>query len=154
MFFTDNNDKTILTIAVDGNEKMETYYVYDARNQLRYVLPPEATHQLGMSIDISVLEKRAYYYDYDALGQLKRKLCGEHIVENLSYNICGWITDIQSSYFSQTLHYTDGSGIPCYNGNISSMTWHSGSEDVLQGYKFVYDGFSRLKDVVYGEGEL
>lgn len=60
---------------------METYYVYDARNQLRYVLPPEATHQLGMSIDISILEKLAYYYEYDALGQLKRKLCGEHIVK-------------------------------------------------------------------------
>jgi hypothetical protein len=68
VFFTDNNDKTILTIAVDGNEKMETYYVYDVRNQLRYVLPPEATYQLGMSIDISVLEKLAYYYEYDALG--------------------------------------------------------------------------------------
>jgi hypothetical protein len=52
------------------------------------------------------------------------------------------------------LHYTDGSGISCYNGNISSMTWHSGSEDGLRGYKFVYDGFSRLKDAVYGEGEL
>ena len=373
--FTDNNDKTILTIAVDGNEKMETYYVYDARNQLRYVLPPEATHQLGMSIDISVLEKLAYYYEYDrkgrmtvkrlpgcqlismvydrcdrlilsqngkqctentakwsyfiydnqnriiedgeiilsfsptheqlqqeawdkesylpegvraplqyttydnyevsdkvtahpfvsfsgyhdhynlhvsglktrtkvkilgtddwltttfyyddhsrsiqlicdnpqgilsyintvydfigntlkkqevydvdtlettyeyddrgrllvknniwngkaldrinyeydALGQLKSKHCGEHIIESLSYNIRGWITDIQCSSFSQTLHYTDGSGIPCYNGNISSMTWHSGSEAGLRGYKFTYDGFSRLKDAVYGEGEL
>ena len=372
--FTDNNDKTILTIAVDGNEKMETYYVYDARNQLRYVLPPEATHQLGMSIDISVLEKLAYYYEYDrkgrmtvkrlpgcqlismvydrcdrlilsqngkqctentakwsyfiydnqnriiedgeiilsfsptheqlqqeawdkesylpegvraplqyttydnyevsdkvtahpfvsfsgyhdhynlhvsglktrtkvkilgtddwltttfyyddhsrsiqlicdnpqgilsyintvydfigntlkkqevydvdtlettyeyddrgrllvknniwngkaldrinyeydALGQLKSKHCGEHIIESLSYNIRGWITDIQCSSFSQTLHYTDGSGIPCYNGNISSMTWHSGSEAGLRGYKFTYDGFSRLKDAIYGEGE-
>ena len=33
------------------------------------------------------------------------------------------------------------------------MIWHSGSEAGLRGYKFTYDGFSRLKDAIYGEGE-
>lgn len=65
--------------------------------------------------------------------------------ETLVYNIRGWMTSLQSPYFSQTLHYSDGTGTPCYNGNISSMTWKAGSETTLRGYKFTYDGISRLE---------
>lgn len=124
-------------------DTLETTYEYDDRGRLLV----KNNIWNGKALD-------RINYEYDALGQLKSKHCGEHIIESLSYNIRGWITDIQCSSFSQTLHYTDGSGIPCYNGNISSMTWHSGSEAGLRGYKFTYDGFSRLKDAVYGEGEL
>lgn len=88
------------------------------------------------------------------MGRLTGRNYGDKVSESLSYNIRGWLTGIESQHFSQTLHYVDGVGVPCYNGNISSMTWHSGSEAGLRGYKFTYDGFSRLKDAVYGEGEL
>ena len=124
-------------------DTLETTYEYDDRGRLLV----KNNIWNGKALD-------RINYEYDALGQLKSKHCGEHIVESLSYNIRGWITDIQNSSFSQTLHYTDGSGIPCYNGNISSMTWKVGTETVLRGYKFTYDGFSRLKDAIYGEGEL
>ncbi len=66
--------------------------------------------------------------------------------ETLVYNIRGWMTSLQSPYFSQTLHYSDGTGTPCYNGNISSMTWKAGSETTLRGYKFTYNGLSRLDE--------
>ena len=69
--FTDNNDKTVLTVAFDGSERMETYYVYDSHDQLRYVLPPEASNQAGTTtINVSVLEKLAYYYEYDRLERM------------------------------------------------------------------------------------
>ncbi len=32
------------------------------------------------------------------------------------------------------------------------MKWKAGSETTLRGYKFTYDGLSRLKNAVYGEG--
>ena len=35
-----------------------------------------------------------------------------------------------------------------YNGNISSMSWKSGNEAVERGYKFMYDGLSRLSVVL------
>ncbi|WP_194956224.1 hypothetical protein, partial [Bacteroides acidifaciens] len=58
------------------------------------------------------------------------------------------------SGFFQGLHYTDGPGVPCYNGNISSMQWTTGTttSDSSRGYHFAYDGLNRLKNAVYGEG--
>ncbi len=49
---------------------------------------------------------------------------------------------------------------PCYNGNISSVFWRTAQNDASnalvsspeRGYLFTYDGLSRLKDAVYGEG--
>ena len=69
-----------------------------------------------------------------------------------SYNLRGWLTAINGNKFSQALHYTDGPGTPCYNGNISSMTWQAGGETTTRGYKFTYDGLNRMLDAIYGEG--
>ena len=126
-----------------GTDILETVYTYDERARL---LTKANTWNGNFTDKIT--------YAYDALGRLTGKNYGDKVSENLSYNIRGWLTGIGSQHFSQTLHYVDGVGVPCYNGNISSMTWHSGSEDGLRGYKFTYDGFSRLKDAIYGEGEL
>ncbi len=63
-----------------------------------------------------------------------------------------WLTAISGNKFSQALHYTDGPGTPCYNGNISSMTWQAGGETTTRGYKFTYDGLNRMLDAIYGEG--
>ena len=69
-----------------------------------------------------------------------------------AYNIRNWLTSIEGGKFSQSLHYTDGLGVPCYNGNISSMTWKSGAGATPRGYKFSYDRLGRLTDAEYGEG--
>lgn len=66
--------------------------------------------------------------------------------------ICSAQKMLEFSPIYDYLHYTDGSGTPYYNGNISSMTWKSGSETTLRGYKFTYDALNRLKDAAYGEG--
>lgn len=91
---------------------------------------------------------------YDAVERLSRKTLGDHL-ESLSYeyNVRGWLSGIQSGKFSQTLHYTNGVGTPCYNGNISSMTWTASAAPSIRGYHFEYDQLSRLKNAAYGEGE-
>ena len=71
--FTDNQGKTILTVAVNGNERLETYYVYDYRELLRWVLSPEASHRVSSGIDTEALYKYAYYYEYDALKRMTFK---------------------------------------------------------------------------------
>ncbi len=71
--YTDNTDKTVLTVAVDGEKRLETYYVYDDREQLRWVLSPEASYQLGTTVDATLLNRLAYYYEYDRLGRMTVK---------------------------------------------------------------------------------
>ena len=94
-------------------------------------------------------------YGYDKLGRLKRleRIHGkDSVITENAYNIRSWLTGIDSNAgFVEQLHYVDGLGDPCYNGNISSMTWEA--DGVKRGYKFMYDGRSRLLRAVYGEGE-
>ena len=61
------------------------------------------------------------------------------------------MTYISGNKFMQELFYVGGVGTPCYNGNISSMTWRSGDETALRGYRFTYDGLNRLTLAKYGE---
>ena len=61
------------------------------------------------------------------------------MVENIFYNST-----------MEHLHYADGTGTPLYSGNISSMTWAYGT-DPDKGYRFSYDGMSRLVNAEYGE---
>ena len=89
---------------------------------------------------------------YDDLGRLSEKLFHNGMYSNhYTYNIRDWLTGVNGTHFSQSLHYTDGIGTPCYNGNISSMTWSTDSL-ITKGYTLTYDGLSRLKNAVYGEG--
>ncbi len=104
-------------------------------------------YQIDDKAPITMSEQR-----YDDLGRLSEKLLHNGTYSNhYAYNIRDWLTDINSAHFSQSLHYTDGANKPCYNGNISSMTWNTDSL-ITRGYKFTYDGLSRLKDAIYGEG--
>ena len=109
-----------------------------------------------------------FSYGYDKLGKLQSLTRsangGKPVTTRYEYNIRDWVTAIESPLFSQKIHYTDGEGAPCYNGNISSMTWQTGNVptdskknapkgmSTEKGYKFHYDGLSRLTDAVYGEG--
>ena len=72
-----------------------------------------------------------------------------------------WIKGINGPLFNQTLNYQETleGTTPCYNGNISRMCWWNGENGMAtvidpqeKGYSFTYDGLSRLKDAVYGEG--
>lgn len=94
-----------------------------------------------------------FKYDYEISGkiaQINRTHKGYTSYTYNSYNIRNWLTNSGSDGFDQKLHYTDGTGIPCYNGNISSMTWIT--DNLTRGYTFTYDGLSRLKDAEYAEG--
>ena len=91
---------------------------------------------------------------YDELGRLKSK---SHHGSNANiitynYNTRGWTKKIESPKFTQKLYYTDGNSTPCYNGNISSMTWKADTE-ATRGYKFTYDHLNRMMNAGYGEGE-
>lgn len=89
---------------------------------------------------------------YDEVGRLKtdKHNGNANLKTDYAYNLRSWTKSITNPLFNQSLYYIDGTGTPCYSGNISSMTWKVGSAE--KGYTFTYDGLSRLTDAVYGEG--
>ena len=89
-------------------EHLDTYYVYDDLNRLRYVLPPQA----------------------------------EEIFRQAGETRSGSDKGIADYAYA-----------PCYNGNISSISWKAGEEQTTRGYRFTYDGLDRMKKAEYGEGE-
>ena len=127
-----------------GYSLTERYtYTYDHSSRLTRV-----SHQYDNNPSVLLLE-----HAYDELGRLQTdKLDNGIYATDYAYNIRNWLTGIEGGKFSQSLHYTDGLGVPCCNGNISSMTWKSGAGATPRGYKFSYDRLGRLTDAEYGEG--
>lgn len=121
--------------------KDETYtYLYDRAEQVKSI-----TYKLGNNT-ITLNENI-----YDKWGRLETLILPPAST-SYSYNIRNWVTQITTPKFTQSLEYHTGYGTPCYNGNISSMTWKAGDESLLRGYKFAYDGLNRLTSAAYGEG--
>ena len=75
-------------------------------------------------------------YTYDVRDQVTKTMCRFFLSEEISYNA--------------------SQGVPCYNGNISSIAWRSEEDDtdgISKGYRFAYDSMNRMTDARYGEGE-
>ena len=87
---------------------------------------------------------------YDDLGRLKTKKKGNLPTSTYTYNVRSWMKSITGSLFSETLYYNESyaGNSPCYNGNISAMSWKAGNE-TLRGYHFTYDGLSRITKADY-----
>ena len=92
-------------------------------------------------------------YTYDSFGRLSTKSLHGSAANKLTYayNLRSWLTGITSTRFTQNLYYNTGVGTVRYNGSISSMTWKSGNESTVRGYKFTYDGLDRMLNATYGE---
>lgn len=128
-------------------------HAYDSANRLE-----KTTYWLNDNDSILLVDN-----DYDEVGRLltEKRNGDSKLKTDYAYNLRSWTKRINSPLFNQTLNYheaVDGI-IPCYNGNISSMLWQSADNSVgivgglsNKGYSFTYDGLSRLKDAIYGEG--
>ena len=117
-------------------------YTYDHADRISKV-----QHSLGgTSITL-------YDATYDNFGRLLTKQYHGTSINKLTYayNLRSWLTGISGTCFTQNVYYNTGVGTAKYNGNISSMTWKSGNESTVRGYKFTYDGLSRLMNATYGE---
>ena len=145
-----NHPKVVSTTEYNANGDVEgsAEYTY-AYNQYNDKLQSIDLRMNGENSAHRIAENT-----YDDLGRLlKVRRSGSAGDVDYAYNIRNWVTSISSREFSETLHYTDGIGTPCYNGNISSMQWQNGASAVKSGYKFSYDGLNRLTSAIYGEGD-
>ena len=122
-------------------------YTYDLANRLL-----QTTYQLNDDAPVILVDNV-----YDEIGRLKTEKRTGHskLRTDYTYNLRSWTKGINGPLFHQTLTYQesiDGT-TPYYNGNISSMIWKSGGSAATNemGYRFTYDGLSRMKDAIYGE---
>jgi len=127
--------------ASNQNTITEEYtYAYDHADRLL-----TTTHSLngGTPVVLAACE-------YDELGRLKstKPLNSDALKTQYTYNVRSWPKTISSPLFTETLSYEDGT-TPCWNGNISSMTWNA--DTVLRSYDYQYDGLSRLTQADYQE---
>ena len=123
--------------------RTEVYtYTYDHADRISKV-----QHSLGgTSITL-------YDATYDNFGRLLTKQYHGTSTNKLTYayNLRSWLTGISGTCFTQNLYYNTGVGTAKYNGSISSITWKSGNESTVRGYKFTYDGLDRMLNATYGE---
>ena len=142
--FTDKPATVTHTHTASGKPTRTEMYTYSYNHADRLL---KVEHTLG-GIKITLAD-----YAYDNLGRLQSKSLHGSATNKLTYayNVRGWLTGISGSKFTQNLYYNNGNGTAKYNGSISSMTWKAGNESTIRGYKFTYDGLSRLMNATYGE---
>lgn len=133
--------------AKDKPSQNEVYdYVYDHAGRLL-----KTVHQLNDGPSVTLVDN-----EYDELGRLKcnRRNGNSNLKTDYAYNVRSWMKEISGPLFNQRLYYNDsrseGTNIPCYNGNISGMDW-SVTNDKTRGYDFSYDALSRLTGAGYCE---
>ena len=137
------NTVTHTHTASGKTTRTEVYtYTYDHADRISKV-----QHSLG-STAITL-----YDATYDNFGRLLTKQYHGTSTNKLTYtyNLRSWLTGISGTRFTQNLYYNTGVGTAKYNGSISSMTWKSGNESTVRGYKFTYDGLDRMLNATYGE---
>ena len=94
---------------------------------------------------------------YDAVGRLASCAVNDGGSNtSYAYNVRGWMQSVTNNHFYQWLHYQDApaGGTPCFNGNISGITWlqresmkaATSAESV---YRFQYEGLNRLTQATY-----
>ena len=119
-------------------------YEYDHAGRLS-----KSKHKLNTNGEVTLIENT-----YDDFGRIKS--CKRHgmsaLTTSYTYNIRSWLkSQSTGTLFNQTLYYNEsyGGNTPCYNGNISAMSWKASDDTGLHGYRFRYDGLSRLTSADY-----
>lgn len=138
-------DKVVSSaVTLDGNASFALQNTYDANTDL--LLAQNLTSSVcgvTSSNDIS-------QYTYDNYGRVALQATGS-VTDPIAfeYDMHGWLKAISNPAFSENIKYAStGTGTPCFNGNISSMSWKA-SDDQWMTYDFEYDNLNRLVSSSY-----
>ncbi|OOQ58313.1 hypothetical protein BC343_11810 [Mucilaginibacter pedocola] len=83
--------------AVVKLERLSTYYVYDDKGNLCYVLPPETNADEDIAITSQTISKLGYEYWYDALGRPYRKKLPGKGWDFMVYNALDQVAMVQDA---------------------------------------------------------
>ena len=98
-------------------------------------------------------------YGYNTLGQVASETLNNNFAMSYNYNLCGWITSVNSQLFNMTIYHQESTdnNTPCYNGNISQITETRRSNGMNADSKtrlIFYDSFNRVDSVIDEESSL
>ncbi|WP_154662271.1 DUF6443 domain-containing protein [Vaginella massiliensis] len=151
--------------STDTEITVKKTFSYDHFERLK-----NQTHQVNNG-KVEVIAQNTY----NAIGQLSQKKVGNststpYQTVDYTYNIRGWLTDINNITENQTGTYKDLFAFKIgydkkdlytdesygkkflYNGNISETRWKSANNPTVRSYDYAYDGLNRLLDVAYTKG--
>ena len=100
--FTDREGREALKRSFLDGEAVETYYLYDERGLLRYVVPPEAAKEVeGGALFEDVRGRWVTEYVYDGLGREVEKLMPEEEAVTTVYDRMGRVALRQDGVFRE-----------------------------------------------------
>jgi hypothetical protein len=134
--------KSFQTHNISGNDadniEILNEYEYDRMSRLLSI--KETVN------DDAVVTQENVYDEFGRLYEKKlHKIDSESYLQTIShtYNIKGWMEEMNSDYFFMDLKYNEGTN-PLYNGNISGMDWSSHQFPELKSYSYIYDPTDRI----------
>ena len=136
--FTDKLGRTVMTRQVDGSSYSDTYYVYDGRDQLRFVLQP----QYQVSANLAAF---GFQYTYDDRGNLtKKQLPGADYVQYVydAYDRPAYVQDgrRRAAGSNRWYFYTyDNLGRIATEGECTGQSNTTSATVLIRNY---YDGYS------------
>ena len=148
--FTGKPVRTYKTHGINGSSSTitELYsFTFDKAQRLLVT-----THQLNGGSTVTLSSN-----GYDEPGRLAARILGSISGSiTYTYNVRGWLTDINGSRFAESLYYNANKIMlnpfnASYNGNISGMKWSIPVENsgYDRAYSFTYDGPDRLMKASY-----
>ncbi len=140
--------------------KFQSNYKAGSNQQSHFILTKLAYDHAGRITSVSknidnTGDKEIVSATYNELGQMQSRTLGGGLeVQNLQYNIRGWLTAINksfvenagnsSSYFGEVIMYDDAGSYAQLNGAIGAVKWKAGGDGVARNYNFSYDNVNRL----------
>ena len=145
--FTDNLGRTILQRVMNGSESLDTYFVYDNRGNLRFVLQPQYQDEAN-------LNKYAFQYKYNQYNLCSwKKLPGADHIE-YTYNSNGLLVESkdgnQRAAGTSTTYTYDGL---CRLKTRNGIVNYYDNYDFIGGTNFP-SGSYPAGNVTYGKGKL
>lgn len=138
--YKDFLERTILERSITGDSIYDTYYVYDSRNQLCFVLTPEF-QRAGWK------DLYAYEYRYDGHGNMVKKIQPHCHEEQIYYDHEGRIVYTKDAVGRYKFFFYDNFGRQVIRGTCSNFNYHhyqnvsmSSSENGFMntGYQYAY----------------
>ena len=115
--YKDFLERTILERSITGDSIYDTYYVYDARNQLCFVLTPEF-QRAGWK------DWYTYEYRYDDHGRMVKKFRPHCDEEHFYYDHDGRVIYIKDAVGNYTFNLYDNFGRQVIKGSCSNFNYH------------------------------
>lgn len=123
--YKDFLERTVMERSITADSLYDTYYVYNDRSQLCFVLTPE--YQKSGYKDLF-----GYNYRYDEHGQIIKKIRPQCREERLFYDLGGRVIYTEDAVGQYKFFFYDNLGRQVIKGSCSNFNYHNYKDVVMQ----------------------